>query len=78
MKNSSQIIKFINITDDTIKYSKRLDMNGIHDVLAAELVQVGVWLLANRLCLNRDKTSYMFVTNGIFAVKQLALSGKII
>ena len=53
-------------------------MNEMYGVLAAELVQVGEWLHANRLSLTIDKTSYTIVTNRKLAEKELALSGKII
>ena len=53
-------------------------MNEMYDVLAAELLQVGKWLHANRLSLNIDKTSYLIFTNRKFDEKELALSGNII
>ena len=41
-------------------------MNPMYDVLIADLVRGGNWLLANRLILNIDKTGYWIVKIKIF------------
>ena len=46
-------------------------MNEIYEILEVELVQVGYWLIANRLSLNIDKTSYMIVANKRLTEKEL-------
>ena len=70
MQNLSQILKLIYFADDTTVYSKGAKKTEKYDVLAAELVIVGDWLLANRLSLYIDKTTYMIVTNKMFSEKE--------
>ena len=44
-------------------YLTGTNMNEMYDVLKAEFVLIGEWLLVNRLSLNIDKTSYLIATN---------------
>ena len=50
----------------------------MYDVVAAELVRVDDWQLANQLSFNIDNISNLIVTNKRFVEKELALSCKII
>ena len=62
MKNSSQILKFINFAGNTAVYSNGTNMKVMYDILAAEFVPGGDSLHANRLSLNTDKTCHMILT----------------
>ena len=45
MRNSSQIMKFINFADDATVHPNEINMNGMYVVHAAKHVRVGDWLL---------------------------------
>ena len=64
LKGFSEILKLINVTDDATVIRNGTIIIVLYDILTLRLLRVGDWLLANRLSLYIDKTSYMIVTKG--------------
>ena len=63
MKNSSQILKFIQFADDTTIMDKSDDLNVLNDSLETEANKVLLWFNANKLIINLSKTNSMLFSN---------------
>ena len=68
---SSQILSFILFADDTNLFFSHKDLETLYKTMNQELKQVSLWLNANKLSLNVNKTQFM-----IFKTKKRKLSYK--
>ena len=57
--NSSNRLAFNLFADDTSLYFQHQNIQLLHSIVNEELEKVGLWLAANRLAINVDKTSYL-------------------
>ena len=68
---SSQILSFILFADDTNLFFSHKYLETLYKTMNQELKQVSLWLNANKLSLNVNKTQFM-----IFKTKKRKLSYK--
>ena len=68
---SSQTLSFILFADDTNLFLSHKDVETLYKIMNQELKQVSLWLTANKLSLNVNKTQFM-----IFKTKKKKLSHK--
>ena len=67
----SQILFFISFADDTYLFLSHKDVRTLYKIMNQELKQVSLWITANKLSLNVNKTQFM-----IFKTKKKKLSHK--
>ncbi len=63
MCRSSDVLSFTHFADDTTVSFRSHDLADLINIVGTELEKVRDWLLSNRLCLNIDKTSVIFMSN---------------
>ena len=63
MKRSSVNLRFVHFADDTTVFASDNNIKRLFDSINNELKNVDDWLIANRLSLNVQKTSYMIFSN---------------
>ena len=56
---SSQVLSFILFADDTNLFLSHKDVETLYKIMNQELKQVSLWLTANILSLNVNKTQFM-------------------
>ena len=86
MQISSKIIHFHLFADDTSIFYSHQDPNTVESVLNAELSNVSLWLQANKLTLNVDKSNFIIfrppqrknIKNTSLSVKKCTSQGKIL
>ena len=59
MENCLNNMNIIHFADDSTLHVKFKRGSNITDIVDSELTSINTWLLANKLCLNIDKTKYM-------------------
>ena len=70
---SSQILDFHLFADDTSLFYSHENINTIESIINSELSNVLIWLQANKLTLNIDKSNYILFRPPQKQVKSIAL-----
>lgn len=63
LHRTSNVLKFVHFADDTTVFHSHSDLNVLTTLVNAELYNISNWLIANRLSLNVNKSSYMIISN---------------